>query len=543
MKRSHRFNIKWAWKKKLLIICFLPFLHQGYAQSSKKKAKDYYQIVYQSGNTQAGYGYVVYEKVKKGGCYEYMIIEGNMLNGKRTGFGKTLYFYSPNNCERIDFANRQSDSSRATDEINLLPNYYLELGNDRNVLKLVNYYYYIGLFKEDQIVKGTFFNSMTGVKFNGIFLYDGSFQYGTYDKKYRDTLIRGFLCMKELDFNSITCSNSGLRYYIADTSFRMVAYHQNEPIKNLYTFPMSEYNSQRKPVYNLTYKDGLYNGEVFDGKPEGLGEWISNDGEYVEYGYFKNGEPHGLFCKNFHIVSEDTKEKKYIDYYTQRPLKGIAVGVFTNGKHGKLYIDYGGTSYAGEVNELLQPHGLGQLSSSSRGLSETGQFVSGKLDGYGERIDMDKNIEKGIFKNGVLSQGFLQRSVYGLQKFDVVKVNGKRLMVAEKKGYGEDNAYVILSDSSILRKGAFFEMSPGDNSEFIRYCSVCNGSGYYTQTSTYQVLTGSETVVNKKFERIGSNDYVYTTTEIKPVYTKKSAYTTHSCGACEGVGKFVRFKK
>jgi hypothetical protein len=525
----------------MLLALKCAFIPATYSQKSSKKSGNDFVVVYQSGNTESGYGYIVTERTNHSDSYEYRIFEGNMVNGKRTGFGKTLYFASPDG-RRIQFENRQSDSAKATDEINLLPKFYLHPGQDDQYITLKNYAYYIGLFKEDHIIKGTHFNTNTEVKFTGLFNEKAGFDYGTYDKMYRDTLVRGFLCMKELDDYDISCNGTGLRYFIADTSFRMVAYYDKKPVHDLFTYPMSDYHHNRKPVYNMPFKDGLYTGEAHNGKPEGLGEWISNDGEYVEYGYFKNGLPHGLFCKNFHTWYDNLEDKWYIDNPIKRPAKGIAVGVYTNGKPGKMYVDYRGTLYKGDVDENLLPNGYGIKQITSGGITESGRFVSGKLDGYGFRTDMDKNTKSGTFSMGTFVKGTYDRSVYGLQKFEVVKVNGKRLMVVDKKGNGEEGTYAILSNRTILRKGDLFEMSPGDNSEFVQSCPGCLGTGYVSKTSTYQVWTGTETSTSKKFERIGSNDYVYTTTEVKPIYTQQSTTHSYHCKACDGTGKLIKMQ-
>ncbi len=57
-------------------------------------------------------------------------------------------------------------------------------------------------------------------------------------------------------------------------------------------------------LLKIPFEDGLYSGEIFEGLPEGLGEWISNDHEHVKFGYFKKGKLHGLAALN--IVKYNT---------------------------------------------------------------------------------------------------------------------------------------------------------------------------------------------------------------------------------------------
>ncbi len=528
--------------KKLLFLFFIfsillfPDLR---AQQKKKKAKKEYSLIFQSGDLQSGYGVTVHERKNKYGNYEYYIVEGNRVDGKLNGFGREFYFNSQET--RIDFDNRTFDSASAVNEINLLPRFQVPTATDSGFIKLGSYYYYMGLCKEGVMVKGSFYNTDIKNSFKGLFgLNTAQLDFGSYTNQYRnDTVIKGFLWNPLLHNWSYTFCATGLRYYIADTFFKMVPYYEDQPVNDLYPFPMSEYNSKRQPVYNMPFNNGTYTGEAYNGKPEGLGEWYSDDGEYVGYGYFKNGVPHGLFCKNIQVRDYTTSE--YIFFSSpKRPMKGVAMGIFKNGVPDKMYIDCGGLHYAGVVNENFQPHGIGKL--ERNGVKETGTFSFGRLDGYGTRISSDKSVTMGNFKYGQLTSGIYQQSVSSLQQYDVLLVNGKRLMVMEKIWSSMGTAYVKLNNGSVLSEGDKFEKYTGDDSDFYDVCQQCNGNGVLYQTSTYKLWVGSESTEHRTIERIGGKDYLRTSVELTPKYVDKTTTSKQTCISCSGKGRVLKLR-
>jgi hypothetical protein len=518
---------------KISILAILITTSSVVAQRKNKPDKDGFVKVYESGDPTNGYYYQVLKNPEFKTMVVYKIFEGNMVNGKLHGFGKTLKFQVDDD-EKFECFKNTSDSSRAMNEINLLPKYYTASGKEEEAYTVKHIEYQYGQYYNGYLVRGTKFYGTKENREEGLFSseYPYDLDYGTYTNKYRDTLVRGFICLPEIK----ECKWTGLRYFIADSSFTMIPYHQNEPIKDLYPYPMSEYNDKRKQVYNFRYNAGTYNGECYNGKPEGLGEWISDDGEFVRYGYFKNGVPHGLFCRNF-PQKNWTTGKSDSDFYSKRPIKRILVGLYKNGKPVKVYM--GG--YIGEINENFLPHGNGVRENFQMGITERGTFAYGRLNGQGTRIDRDKNVESGEFKDGVLVYGSKSRSVYSLQKYEVVVVRGKKLMVVDKRSDGPDNVFAVLSDGTRLHKGDQFTISYDGNSEFFTLCSYCNGSGIVVKTNTYQLWTGGYDVsTSTKVERIGSQEYIIKNTERKPVYTERTSQRKESCMHCAGEGRFLK---
>ena len=90
----------------IFLWAFLP----AHAQRSNKSSNEYV-LVYESGNSQNGYYYSVFEKVYVSSStvslYSYRIVEGNYINGKLTGFGKILNFSG--GYEKVDFIKKESD--------------------------------------------------------------------------------------------------------------------------------------------------------------------------------------------------------------------------------------------------------------------------------------------------------------------------------------------------------------------------------------------------------------------------------------------------
>ena len=523
----------------IFLWAFLP----AHAQRSNKSSNEY-ELVYESGNSQNGYYYSVFEKVYVSSStvslYSYRIVEGNYINGKLTGFGKILNFSG--GYEKVDFIKKESDSARATLEINLLPRYYTQSGKENEVVTLKNYSYTIGLYKENYFIKGISYNSEEGKRYEGIFDTKGKLDYGSFTMNYKDTLIKGFIAESETSPYLYPTYRTSLHYFMADSSFIMTPFYFGDRVKGLNNFPISTYDANRKPVVNMRFKNGVYNGEAYNGKPEGLGEWISDDGEFVEYGYFKNGEPHGIFCKNFHIFNLETGAYYYEDYPIKRPKKGITIGLFNQGKPGKTYMEFFSYRYEGEVNDKFIPDGYGKLTNGLMGITEEGNFTSQKLDGYGTRIYPDKRKETGTFSYGVLTNGVTQLSVRSLQQYNVVKVNGKKLMVMEKIWGSDGDAYVKLSDGSILTQGDRFELNSGDDSEFYTKCDKCNGDGFLVQTNTYKYWAGNDTRTVKKVERIGGQDYIKTYLEITPKYIEQTSTQKQTCASCAGKGRLLKRK-
>ena len=510
------------------------------AQKSSKKAGKDFSVVYESGNHESGYSVRVMERKNQFGDYEYYIERGNKDSSRMNGFGSQLFINTREH--RVDFSKRLSDSASVVFEINQLPQFNVGSDDELNMITLKTYYYYIGLYKENVIVKGRYYNTLYKEKFEGLFdVTFGRFDYGAYSNQYlKDTVMKGFLWNPGRFPANYAFRSTGLRYYILDTFLNTVPYYQDELVKDLYPFPVSEYNAQRKTVNHLRYNNGSYTGEAYNGKPEGVGEWVSDDGEFVEYGYFKNGKPHGLFCKNIVVRNATTLEDVYFTS-PRRPMKGIVMGIFNNGVPKKMYVDCGGLNYSGAVNDRYEPHGQGKA--QYRCYIETGIFSFGKLDGYGTRIHPDKSVTSGYFKNGQLVTGSFKKSVSSLQQYDVVLVKGKRLMVLNKKWWSSGAAYAEMSDGTTLMEGDPFEMYKGDDSDFYTQCQTCNGTGVLVQTNTYKFWIGNDVLPSKRVERIGGKDYLRTSVEFVPKYMDHTTTSKKSCMSCGGKGRrLVDFK-
>lgn len=334
-----------------------------------------------------------------------------------------------------------------------------------------------------------------------------------------------------------TSAGTGLSLIYKNDSVALFPHRFQQKITDFRPFPVSEYAAGSVSVIKMPFDDGFFTGEVFEGLPEGLGEWISNDHQHVKFGYFKKGKLHGLAALN---ISRDDKYNR-MDF---------VLGEFKNGVIQKASVTEDGDIYVGEVNGKYLPDGYGtryKKEWDKQIVFESGNFSVGNLHGYGTRRFSNGNTQSGNFNYGTFTSGAEIITVNSLRKGDVVKVSGKKLAIIDdpwdentfSKSY---RGWVILSDKSKLKQGMSFEKLNESNEAFYKSCPNCGGRGiidnYATvkvlvqagSYSTYQQYTGAHTAPKEVTVALSN-----------PVYENKVvANGTATCPVCNGNGKIPK---
>ena len=135
----------------------------------------------------------------------------------------------------------------------------------------------------------------------------------------------------------------------------------------------------------IDYQGGTYTGEVFDGVPNGIGTWISLDGQQYE-GEWQEGFWHG---KGTYTATDGSTN----------------TGEYQNGQRfgQSMWMHPDGRKYAGEYHEDKM-HGKG-AHTFSNGDIYVGAFENGKQHGEGTYTFSDGSVVAGVWQSGKPWQG------------------------------------------------------------------------------------------------------------------------------------------
>ena len=152
---------------------------------------------------------------------------------------------------------------------------------------------------------------------------------------------------------------------------------------------------------------GLFSaGNFAGGKNSGQGMTLSPDGSYY-VGGFKDGLPHGrgTWSNKWTAYSGDWANLTQHGRGTLWTADGSAMkGTFEDGAFKRGILRYAGEYvYEGAVDENYLPHGRGILISTAQSVIREGNFVRGRLHGYGRSLNPDRSTYVGGFKEGVMS--------------------------------------------------------------------------------------------------------------------------------------------
>jgi len=449
----------------------------------------------------------------------YISVQGNFKNGRLEGFGQLLW--SKN---KLIFENKKGvpfDSVMAVSEV-------------LNAAKSTETGGSYGFYKDGYLMQGRMILEDNHV-YNGLFKF-GQFIFGTVTSPDSSVTHKGFLCYNDVfpAFDNASI-RTGLRLVIKKDSIELIPYHQGKKTSQFRPFAPSEYATTRTTVVDMPFDNGIYNGEVFAGKPEGFGEWIGNNHLYAKIGYFKNGLLHGLAALNY---NGEQDEKRY-------PSFGYVLAEFKNGIAKKAATGYYSDFYIGEINKDYRPYGYGTMIHSGAILQyESGEFAYGKLWGYGTQNFSDGSSKTGNFVDGKLSSGTYIVTVNALRKGNVVKVNGKKFAVIDNPWFEHDmtmagRGWVTLSDKSILKQGTPFEKLDESSSTFYKQCSQCGGTGNIKTFSNIKVLISNNVYTYEAVR--GINNQRVEVTVSNPVYeTKTIASGSYVCPGCGGEGWLLK---
>lgn len=500
----------------------------------KKESTSTYRYGSQSfkcatGNCENGQGTLLVEfkyKLKVWGDWtnkaEYYAVEGNFINGRISGFGKVMQFFTQDAFKQ--YKPQPYDSLRMMNE----------------VLQSLNNDFYdasAGYFIGGVMRRGMYIDS-----YNRIWdaFYDRStVVFGTLSIPSQKQVYRGFLCAAAVLPNqgwiANYCPIVGLRLEIKNDTSKLVPFGDNISVNDALVLPFSEsvYDPNRKPVQQLNFDNGIYNGEAVNGVPEGFGEWMSNDYLWIKFGYFKNGKLHGLSALNFDINQGKGPEIVY----------GYAVAQFNNGVAARALTGIWSSYYRGEINAAFLASGYGVKMNSMLQLKyEEGYFEDGQLNGAGKQTYTDGRVVSGNFVKGKLTAGTTTYTVNSLRVGDVVRVNGKKYAVIENpwdpNTYQTLRGYVKLHDGSMLKTGTDFEKLNESSGQFFETCKKCVGTGVLQQYNNTKVVTSVSPMMSRTvntpqgYREETYYNYSYGTE------LKHSGKVT--CNECNGAGRFVK---
>lgn len=448
-------------------------------------------------------------------------IEGEFKNGRLNGFGKITLYYGTEPPQKKGMV---FDSLLAVNEV-------------YNALNNTDYEGAFGFYQDGNMLQGTYINFNKTI-WSGI--YEGYyFVYGDVKEKDADVEYKGFQCGKHIypAWYANGCPFTGLRMKIKKDSLELIPFQNFEKTNRFKSFPPSEYAANRITINNMPFEGGLYSGETAGGLPEGLGEWISNDHQFVRFGYFKKGKLHGLASLNFNM---NKKNDGRINF-------GYVVGQFKNGIIQYASVSTYGKVYTGEVNSNFEPDGYGSWDDKAMQLThEDGFFSNGSLNGYGTRRFSDGKSLTGNFNFGTFTQGTVVYTINSLRRGDVVKVNGQKYAVIdnpwnETDMFQKGRGWVTLSDRSQLKEGMVFEKLAESNSAFYKSCSNCSGRGNTETYSQVKVLLSAGTYSTySQYTGPNTQPRQVTVALSDPVYETKLISHYSVCPVCDGTGKVFK---
>lgn len=221
-------------------------------------------------------------------------------------------------------------------------------------------------------------------------------------RQIRNNVAHGIsISYEELDFIKKVLIRSDL---LISISSELILYSKTKDNENLNRFNESTYKTQ--PKYN--WRNGMYKGDMINGKRSGKGIFYYLDGDLYE-GDFQDDKIQGqgvmkmadgtMYIGEWSNFSFNGKGKLYYstgEYYE---------GDFCSGKrHGKgVFIDskLNGGRYEGEWKDDIK-FGLGSLYHLN-GEAYIGEFGEGGYEGKGKFIWPDGCVYKGQFKNDMYS--------------------------------------------------------------------------------------------------------------------------------------------
>ncbi|OMJ86178.1 hypothetical protein SteCoe_12384 [Stentor coeruleus] len=194
-------------------------------------------------------------------------------------------------------------------------------------------------------------------------------------------------------------------------------------------------NEDLETVFNLNCNEGIYSGQILEGKKSGIGYLKFEDGSKY-FGGWKNNKPHG----NGYLVFNDIKKNNKNHFYRGEFKHGLYSGEGTY-KEG-LYF------YEGNW-ESNKKHGVGH--ECMRNMDNYyGDFFEGKRHGSGI-IEMENGGKvEGIFENGSLVAG-----TYELEENKDNRINYQGYW---KNGlfHGEGTLIISSTESHIIRMEGIF---------------------------------------------------------------------------------------
>jgi hypothetical protein len=364
----------------------------------------------------------------------------------------------------------------------------------------------------------------------GLFSDWGGIHFGKISYAKHDTVWTGFVdpLLIGANTNRDYYGTVGLRTKSYGDQMKILPFVKSAPYDNLKSLPESDYKPNRTFVSNLKWNNGVYEGEVINGVPEGFGFWYHNFNGSAEIGYYKSGYPHGLMARR----SPGPTLNSF-------GVTGLAV--FNNGIASKGVCSTYRGFYEGEVSLQITPAGRGKMTNiviDGENVTEEGEFYGNVLNGSGKRTKANGSYESGTFQNGTFTSGFVKVTLPGLRVGDVIRVNGNKKLVRQTGLFEGSSRYVVLNDWSKLYETQKFEISFESDSEFYSSCSRCNGTGTLTeQRTSYTWIRNEYSESTKVDQAYGTITKTYTTT---PKYSTRTSTINHSCSMCKGYGRLMK---
>lgn len=392
----------------------------------------------------------------------------------------------------------------------------------------IEYAFYGDFSGEGYLRNGVYCDSK--IRVEGFFTNWGEISFGKISSPLHDTVYTGFI-------DPSLMSNSSMNRYYGTLGLRIKSYADTIEIlpfmksalyEKFKPYPMSEYNASRKYVVGLKWRGGIYEGETFNGIPEGLGMWQHDYDGNAEVGFYKNGYAHGIMAKRVKLPGA-----------YGRIVAGL--GLF---KEGTLLdaASFDRGYYEGSVGYNFLANGKGKMWNilvDGQYNTEEGNFLDGVLHGFGKRTKADGSYQSGQFNKGEFIGGYSMVTHRGLAIGDVIRVNNKKFMVVETNRVNESgNYFVVLNDGSRLYETDPFTSTNDSDDEFYSPCSKCSGAGSLTSHFQTQIWLGNDYLTNTK---VDPHDGTITrVTTITPKYEIKNYTRSATCTQCNGKGRLLK---
>jgi hypothetical protein len=157
-----------------------------------------------------------------------------------------------------------------------------------------------------------------------------------------------------------------------------------------------------------------------------------------------------------------------------------------------------------------------------------GTMKEGMLNGNGAFISPNTN-KSGVFKDGIFVSGNIETNKIHYEVGRVIRIDGKRYVIMSKNT--TNNTFKLDDGRTISSKDPRIEFTYQISMEKSNSCSLCNGTGWYTESwsNTY-----SGTTQTQKSYHTGPTGYIVwektTTTTTAPITVNSSRSKKCGCG-------------